>query len=106
MSFVDVRRLYETERSPAVLRELLSVKMAKIHLHLQDEILAQQVMSQYLREFPQGRFADSVKKIQKTLEKQKKVKVGRIGLLLPLSGSLKAYGERILTRFKWASAWM
>ena len=72
MGFTDVRRLYETERSPPVLRELLSMKMAKIHLHLQDQILAQQVMDQYMREFPQGRFASDIKSIQKGLAKQGK----------------------------------
>ena len=97
VGFTEVRRLYETERSPPVLRELLSMKMAKIHLHLQDQILGQQVMEQYLREFPQGRFADDLKSIQKGLAKQRKIKMGRIGLLLPMTGSLKAYGERILT---------
>jgi len=97
VGFTQVRRLYETEREPQVLRELLSLKMAKVHLHLQDEILATEVMSQYLREFPQGRFAKDMKWLQKQLKKQQKVQVGRIGLLLPMSGALKAYGDRILT---------
>ena len=102
MSFREVRRLYETERKPTALREMLSVKLAKIHLHLQDTAQAKQVISRYFQDFPQGQYSKEMNDLRKNIDKMETVKVGRIGLLLPMSGPLKVYGKRILSSVQMA----
>ena len=76
MSFCEVRRLYETERKPTALREMLSVKLAKIHLHLQDTAQAKQVISRYFQDFPQGQYSKEMNDLRKNIDKMETVKVG------------------------------
>ena len=102
ISFREVRRLYESERKPTALREMLSVKLAKIHLHLQDKAQAKQVIAHYFQEFPKGQYGKVMNKLKQDIDKSQIVKPGRIGLLLPMSGPLKVYGKRILSAIQMA----
>jgi len=101
MSFVDVRRLAETEAKPGTfLDELLSMKLARIHMHLRDPVQANQWVERVLERYPAGRFGASAKALHAELAARVVVEPRTIGVLLPLSGTYKAYGQRALTAIK------
>lgn len=101
VSFTDVRRLKELEAKPGTfLDELLSFKLARIHVHLRDYPAASEAAEQYLARYPSGRFAEEAKDLVAGLRARVEVKPTTIGAILPLSGTYKSYGQRALTALK------
>jgi branched-chain amino acid transport system substrate-binding protein len=101
MTFVDVRRLAETEaKAGTFLDELLSMKLARIHMHLRDPVQANQWVERVLEGYPAGRFNAAAHALHDELKARVVVEPRTIGVLLPLSGTYKAYGQRALTAIK------
>jgi len=101
MSFVEVRRLAETEAKPGTfLDELLSMKLARIHMHLRDPHQATTWLGRVTERYPAGRYAQAARALHDELEMRVAVEPRTIGVLLPLSGTYRAYGQRALTALK------
>jgi branched-chain amino acid transport system substrate-binding protein len=99
--FGDLRLLLETEAKPnTLLDEVLTFKLARVHLHLRDLPSSSQMATRYLQRYPSGRFAAEAKQLQASLQAKVAVDAKTIGVLLPLSGEYKEYGKRALTAMK------
>lgn len=93
-SFIDVATLYESlgEASPA--SGVVAAKMARIYYHLGDFERAKQAAERALAKGAGGYAA----KVQESLERialRDRVKPGTVGLILPLTGRFKSYGEAV-----------
>ncbi|MFZ9886266.1 MAG: ABC transporter substrate-binding protein [Myxococcota bacterium] len=101
VSFQDVRRLQELDAKPgSLLDELLTMKLARIHLHLRDHTSAVDAIERYLAVYPRGRFADDARTLRERLAARVITEPRSIGVVIPLSGPYAVYGERVLTAIK------
>ncbi len=101
VSFRDVRRLKETEAKPGTpLDEVLTMKLARVHLHLRDYVSASEAASAYLQRYPRGRFAKDARALVDQLAARVEVEPRTIGVVVPLSGPYAVYGQRVLTAVK------
>jgi ABC-type branched-subunit amino acid transport system substrate-binding protein len=99
--FNDVRLLLETEARPGTLfDELLTMKLARVHLHLRDYPASSEMTNRYLQRYPAGRFAKQALALKQSLAARLVVDARTIGVLLPLSGEYQAYGKRALSAVK------
>lgn len=101
VSFTDVRRLKEIEARPGTfLDELLTFKLARVHLHLRDYVSASEAAESYLASYPGGRFTAEASALAERLRARVVVEPKTVGVILPLSGTYKNYGQRALTAIK------
>lgn len=99
--FGDLRLLLETEAKPGtMLDEIITFKLARVHLHLRDMPSANDMAARYLQRYPKGRFAKQASVLQQQLAARVVTDAKAIGVLLPLSGDYAAYGKRALTAMK------
>lgn len=101
VAFADVRRLLETEaKGGTFFDELLRMKLARIHLHLRDYRAASEAASAYLQQYTAGRFVTEARTLVERLRVRVTVNPRAVGVILPLSGTYKSYGQRTLTAIK------
>lgn len=99
--FGDLRLLLESEaQQGSLLDELLTMKLARVHLHLRDMASANDMAARYLQRYPRGRYAKQAAALQQALASRVVTEPKSIGVLLPLSGDYNAYGKRALTAMK------
>ena len=99
--FADLRLLLETEaQSGSLLDELLTMKLARVHLHLRDMASANDMAARYVQRYPKGRYAKQASVLQQALASRLVTEPKSIGVLLPLTGDYNAYGKRALTAMK------
>jgi ABC-type branched-subunit amino acid transport system substrate-binding protein/predicted negative regulator of RcsB-dependent stress response len=101
VGFRDARRLKELEAKPGtLLDELLTYKLARVHLHLRDYISASEAAQDYLGRYGSGRFAKDAQSLQASLRARVKVEPRTVGVILPLTGPYRMHGQRALTAIK------
>lgn len=94
----DLRLLLETEAKPGTFfDEVLTMKLARVHVHLRDYASANDMAARYTSRYPNGRWAKDARALQASLAARVQVDAKAIGVLLPLSGKFAAYGQRTLT---------
>ncbi len=94
----DLRLLLETEaRQGTFLDELVTMKLARVHVHLREHSAANDMATRYLTRYPKGRYAPDARALQTALQARVQVDAKAVGVLLPLSGKYAAYGKRALT---------
>ena len=93
----DVARLVaELDRkSPAW--PAAAVKLSRIQMHMGDRAHAADLAAQVLSATDgQGPYADAARVVQRTVQSAGSVKPGLIGIVLPLTGDLKAFADQAL----------
>ncbi len=101
--FSDLRVLLETEAKPNTLfDELLTMKLARVHLHLRDYASANDMVQRYLSRYPSGRFAQQASALRDQLAARVVVDPKVVGVILPLTGDYSPYGKRSLAAIKLA----
>ncbi len=100
VAFSDIERLRKEAQPGSLMDELLTFKLARVKMHLRDYEGGARAVDDYLKRFPGGRFAAAAKAMNETLSVRVAVDAKAIGVILPLSGDYKAYGERALTAIK------
>lgn len=105
VTFQDVRSLLETAKSdfPA---EALTYKLGRIQYHIRDLANAKSTLESLLSTWPSSSYLAGAKSMLELIEARSKVVPGKIGVLVPISGKLKAYGENALQAVKLASGQM
>jgi ABC-type branched-subunit amino acid transport system substrate-binding protein/TolA-binding protein len=99
--FADLRVLLETEAKPnTMFDELLTMKLARVHLHLRDYASSNDMVQRYLQRYPSGRFAKVAVALRDQLAARVVVDAKVVGVLLPLTGEYSAYGKRALSAVK------
>jgi ABC-type branched-subunit amino acid transport system substrate-binding protein/predicted negative regulator of RcsB-dependent stress response len=96
LSFLEVARLREALPSDAPAQEVLTMKLARIQLHLRDYPRAAELAREVFLRWPDGPWADDAKAILDRIERLTFVRPDVIGLAIPLSGTFRRWGEAIL----------
>lgn len=94
----DLRLLLETEaKAGTFFDEVLTMKLARVHVHLRDYTSANDMATRYVSRYPGGRWVKDARALQASLQARVQVDDKAVGVLLPLSGKYAAYGKRALT---------
>jgi len=91
-----LRLIQERTKSGEFPRELVDHRLAKVQLHVGDGARARAGLQAYLAEHPDGRFAAEAAELLEGLRARERVEPRRLGVLLPMSGKHKNYGELAL----------
>ncbi|MDF1564557.1 MAG: penicillin-binding protein activator [Deltaproteobacteria bacterium] len=82
------------EDSPVM--PMVVMKLALVQVHLRDYRRAYELLGIYLREHPEGPHAERARALSSRIEKLAQVSPLTVGLVLPLSGTYKPFGEDVL----------
>ncbi|HET6439356.1 MAG TPA: penicillin-binding protein activator [Anaeromyxobacter sp.] len=96
LSFAEVEQLRGTLPREAAVQEALTMKAARIHLHLRDYTRAQEEAREVFLRWPDGPYAQDAKAMVDRITRLTLVKPNVIGVAVPLSGTYKRWGEAIL----------
>jgi ABC-type branched-subunit amino acid transport system substrate-binding protein len=96
LAFADVARLRDELPKDAAVQEALTMKLARIHLHLRDYPHAQEAAREVFLRWPDGPYAADAKAIVDRIARLTMVKPNVLGVAVPLSGNYKRWGEAIL----------
>jgi ABC-type branched-subunit amino acid transport system substrate-binding protein len=96
LPFLDVAKLREELPQDAPVQEPLTMKLARIHLHLQDYPRAQEAAREVFMRWPDGPYAQDAKGILERIARLTFVRPNVIGVAVPLSGPYKRWGDAIL----------
>jgi ABC-type branched-subunit amino acid transport system substrate-binding protein len=96
LTFLEVAKLREELPQDAPAQEVLTMKLARIQLHLRDYGRAEELAREVFLRWPSGRYADEAKAIVARIGRLTFVKPNVIGVAVPLSGTYKRWGEAIL----------
>ncbi|HSN91903.1 MAG TPA: ABC transporter substrate-binding protein [Anaeromyxobacteraceae bacterium] len=96
LSFLEVARLREELPADAPAQEVLTMKLARIQLHLRDHAQAAELAREVFLRWPDGPYADDAKAIVERIGRLTFVRPNVIGVAIPLSGTFRRWGEAIL----------
>ncbi|HET7824064.1 MAG TPA: penicillin-binding protein activator, partial [Anaeromyxobacter sp.] len=96
LPFLDVARLREELPKDAPVQEPLTMKLARIQLHLRDYPRAGELAREVFMRWPDGPYAADAKAILDRIAKLTFVKPNVLGVAVPLSGTYKRWGDAIL----------
>ncbi len=96
LSFAEVAQLRDALPKDAAVQEPLTMKLARIHLHLRDFPRAQDEAREVFLRWPDGPYAQEARAIVDRIARLTQVKPNVLGVAVPLSGNYKRWGEAIL----------
>ena len=99
MTFPQVREAMEVLRDKKILGyplDLLQFKLGKIFYHLLDFAAAREVLEAFVAEHPAHPLLGDAQQLLQKVQNRSKVNPLAIGVLLPLSGEYREYGQRLL----------
>jgi len=102
LSARGIRVLVEDLPRDDFLYEELAFRLGLIQLHVGDVANARSTLETYLADFPNGAYAARARDRLDDLEALQQVKPTRLGVLLPLSGRHRSYGELALQAIRLA----
>lgn len=102
VSFRGIRQLLEESSGNDFPVPLLTYKLGRVQYHVRDLQNAKQTLERYLSSWPDGAYAAGAKQLITLIEARADVKPRTIGVLLPLSGRHRQYGELGLQAIKQA----
>jgi branched-chain amino acid transport system substrate-binding protein len=99
LSFSDAEALWKDHNNSstwAPLQPLLAFKLAKIYFHTRDYDRSEQMLQLVISRFGKSAYAGQAQDFLALLRNRFAVDTQAVGVLLPLSGKFKQYGERSL----------
>ncbi len=96
LPFLDVAKLREELPADSPVQEPLTMKLARIHLHLGDYAHAQEAAREVFLRWPEGPYAAEAKGIVDRIARLTFVRPNVLGVAVPLSGPYKPWGDAIL----------
>lgn len=80
----------------------IGFKLAKMHYHVRAFDESREVLADYLRRYSTGPFGTAAKEFSERLDARFNVKPRSIGVLVPLTGRFKPFGERAVAAIRLA----
>lgn len=105
LSFNDIDRLWQAHQNDArwaFLQPLLALRLAKIYFHTRQEERAEALLSDLLKRYPEGPHVEPARRFAALIHARFEVDPETVGVLLPLSGRYKQFGERSLAAIQLA----
>jgi ABC-type branched-subunit amino acid transport system substrate-binding protein len=96
VTFQDVRQLLEEISGNDFPKSVLTYKLGRIQYHVRDLENASETMKKYLSTWPGSQNESGAKQILALISARSNVKPMTVGVILPLSGKLRSYGENAL----------
>jgi ABC-type branched-subunit amino acid transport system substrate-binding protein len=96
LTFLEVAKLKEELPPDVPLQQVVTMKLARIHLHLHDYARAEEAAREVFLRWPDGPYAQDAKGIVERIARLTFVKPNVLGVAVPLSGNYKRWGEAIL----------
>jgi ABC-type branched-subunit amino acid transport system substrate-binding protein len=96
LPFLDVAKLREELPSDAPVQEALTMKLARVKLHVRDYAGAQEAAREVWQRWPDGAYAADARALAERIAKLTFVKPNVVGVAVPLSGQYKRWGDIIL----------
>jgi len=96
LDFRAVREAAENVDPKSPAGEIVSFKLARIYCHLRDFTQCREAVDRYLQQHPSGQFVAQAREMSTRLQQRLSVNPIVVGVVLPLSGKYKVYGERAL----------
>ena len=96
LSFLEVAKLKETLPADSPVQQAVTMKLARIHLHLHDLARAEAAAREVFLRWPDGPFAQDAKTLVARIGRLTFVRPNVIGVAVPQSGPYKAWGDAIL----------
>lgn len=103
VTFQDVRALLEEAKGDGFPRALLVYKLGRIQYHIRDLANAKSSLEELLSKWPDSPYAEGARRLLERLAARNKVNPTTIGVLVPTSGKLKAYGDNVLQAVRLAA---
>lgn len=103
LSFNEAQELWDevkNNREWQFLQALLAFKLAKIYYHTRQFERSQQMLELMVTRYQDSEYAPRAQDLLTRIERRFKVDPKAIGVVLPLSGRFKQYGERSLAAIK------
>jgi branched-chain amino acid transport system substrate-binding protein len=102
VDFRGIRQLHDDAHGSDFPKPLLTYKLGRVQYHARDLENAKDTLEKYLSSWPQGPHAEGAKQLIALIEARGDVKANTIGVLLPLTGRHRSYGELGLQAIKMA----
>lgn len=99
----DVRSLLEETSGDGFPKKELTYKLGRTQYHVRDLVSAKTTLEEFVAKWPTGPLAEEAKRILELIRTRGLVNMKTIGVLVPSSGKLKAYGESVLQAVRLAS---
>lgn len=100
--FIEVAR-YQQELNPShPAWPVLTFKLARIYYHLRDWTHLQETLQLFLKEAPNHQYASEARELLERSQRRAEVRPRTLGVILPMSGRYKLYGEVVMKGVKLA----
>ncbi len=96
VGFLDVARLSQEIPPESPLWPVVQFKLARIFAHLRDRAQMQEAVTTLLEKAPQCAYAAQARSMLERSLRAAQARPDTLGVLLPLSGKFKSYGESVL----------
>jgi branched-chain amino acid transport system substrate-binding protein len=103
LSFQDVRAILEETKGDAFPKAVLTYKLGRIQYHVRDLSNAKATLEEFLSKWATSPYAEGAKHLLELINARSKVNPTTIGVLVPTSGKLKAYGDNVLQAVRLAA---
>ncbi len=103
LSQSDLEKVLEEVEDDAPLLSLVHYRLGRRQMHLHNWASAHEHFSAAKKAEPLGEAGKQAEKALARLQQRQSVKAGRVGILLPLSGRFKVFGERVKQVFDMAA---
>ncbi|MEW5853296.1 MAG: penicillin-binding protein activator [Myxococcota bacterium] len=100
LAATDVLALRETLPAGSYAHTLLTLKLARIYLHLGDDARAKEAFQAFLAADPQSPYAPLAQVAITAIDQRSLVATRKLGVVLPMSGKYEQAGNRMLTALK------
>lgn len=104
VGFLDVARLAQELAPESPLWPVVQFKLARIFAHLRDRPRMQEAVTELLDKAPQCAYAARARSMLERSQRAAHARPDALGVLLPLSGKYKSFGESVLAGLQLALA--
>lgn len=105
LSFAQTKRLWDrhgSQKSWEFVQPAIAFRLAKIYYHIRDYERAEEILQLFSTRYPTSQYGRRARSFYERLRDRFEIDPQTIGILLPLSGRYKVYGERSLAAMKLA----